>query len=58
MTQYTATYKDPVDGRISYLWTFSAFNDHHAIATAQRTILERKDGLVDVLFHIERNSLR
>ena len=53
MTTYQATYKDPVDGQITHYWQFKAVNDYHAIATARESLLQRRDGLDDVLFHLE-----
>jgi len=53
MSRYQATYRDPVDNSITHYWQFEAANIQHAWALAKHSILQRRDGLEDVLDKIE-----
>jgi hypothetical protein len=53
MPKYQATYRDPVDNSITHYWQFEATNIMHAHAQAKDSILQRKDGRVDVLDKVE-----
>ena len=53
MSRYRATYKDPIDNSITYYWQFEATNIRHAQARARDSILQRRDGLDDVLDKVE-----
>ena len=53
MKRYQATYLDPVDLQVTHYWQFDAENSHHAKAKARTTVLQRRDGLENVLFKLE-----
>ena len=53
MPRYQATYRDPVDGKITHYWKFNQTNMRKAEKRAKETILQRKDGLEDVLDKVE-----
>jgi hypothetical protein len=53
MPRYQATYRDPVDGKITHYWEFNETDMQTAKKRAKETILQRKDGLEDVLDKVE-----
>jgi hypothetical protein len=51
--RYRATYRDPIDGAITHYWEFVDNNMRQAKKRAKRMILQRWDGLEDVLDKVE-----